>query len=55
MAMLAGMIYRKVSYMSEQRHGYFGSFGGNLCRKTLDGDAVIELEEAVQQAYKDDT
>ena len=52
MALLAGMEYRKVSYMSEQRHGYFGSFGGQFMPETL-MNAVIELEEAYNK-YKDD-
>ena len=46
------MEYRKVSYMSEQRHGYFGSFGGQFMPETL-MNAVIELEEAYNK-YKDD-
>ena len=46
------MVYRKVSYMSEQRHGYFGSFGGQFMPETL-MNAVIELEEAYNK-YKDD-
>ena len=46
------MAYGKVSYMSEQRHGYFGSFGGQFMPETL-MNAVIELEEAYNK-YKDD-
>ena len=38
--------------MSEQRHGYFGSFGGQFMPETL-MNAVIELEEAYNK-YKDD-
>ena len=46
------MVYGKVSYMSEQRHGYFGAFGGQFMPETL-MNAVIELEEAYNK-YKDD-
>ena len=45
------MAYGKVSYMSEQRHGYFGSFGGQFMPETL-MNAVIELEEAYNK-YKE--
>ena len=38
--------------MSEQRHGYFGAFGGQFMPETL-MNAVIELEEAYNK-YKDD-
>ena len=38
--------------MSEQRHGYFGSFGGQFMPETL-MNAVIELEEAYNK-YKDE-
>ena len=38
--------------MSEQRHGYFGSFGGQFMPETL-MNAVLELEEAYNK-YKDD-
>ena len=38
--------------MSEERHGYFGSFGGQFMPETL-MNAVIELEEAYNK-YKDD-
>lgn len=38
--------------MSEQRHGYFGAFGGQFMPETL-MNAVIELEEAYNK-YKND-
>ena len=38
--------------MSEERHGYFGAFGGQFMPETL-MNAVIELEEAYNK-YKDD-
>ena len=37
--------------MSEQRHGYFGAFGGQFMPETL-MNAVIELEEAYNKYIK---
>ena len=42
------MAYGKVSYMSEQRHGYFGSFGGQFMPETL----MNRIGRGIQQVQR---